>query len=142
MKIIKFLSSSYKNCVINSGKKWTLQMLIPQYPVLVLKLSPIYTVSLNKVFFNLKNRCYPGTPCIIIYDIILPGTKNIRSEKKYKKQDLSIGLRAKNLMDDFLNQEIDRQKSCCVTCHTLQILLQPRPGTRAKYFLSFPQKNL
>ena len=60
--MIKFLSS--KNCVINVGKKWTLQMLIPQYMVLVLKLSLIYTVSLNTVFWILQNQCYPGTSCI------------------------------------------------------------------------------
>ena len=39
-------------------------MLIPQYQVLVLKLSPIYTVSLNTVFSIPQNQCYPGTPCI------------------------------------------------------------------------------
>ena len=38
-------------------------MLIPQYPVLVLKLSPIYTVSLNTVFSIPQNQCYPGTSC-------------------------------------------------------------------------------
>ena len=38
-------------------------MLIPQYQVLVLKLSPIYTVSLNTVFSIPQNQCYPGTPC-------------------------------------------------------------------------------
>ena len=36
-------------------------MLIPQYQVLVLKLSPIYTVSLNTVFSIPQNQCYPGT---------------------------------------------------------------------------------
>ena len=39
-------------------------MLIPQYQVLVLKLSPIYRVSLNTVFSIPQNQCYPGTPCI------------------------------------------------------------------------------
>ena len=39
-------------------------MLIPQYQVLVLKLSPINTVSLNTVFSIPQNQCYPGTPCI------------------------------------------------------------------------------
>ena len=38
-------------------------MLIPQYPVLVLKLSPIYTVSLSTVFSIPQNQCYLGTPC-------------------------------------------------------------------------------
>ena len=38
-------------------------MLIPQYPILVLKLSPIYMVSLNTVFKIPQNQCYPGTPC-------------------------------------------------------------------------------
>ena len=37
-------------------------MLIPQYQVLVLKLSPIYTVSLNTVFSIPQNQCYPGIP--------------------------------------------------------------------------------
>ena len=60
---MKFLSSSCKNCVINVGKKRTLQMLIPQYLVLVLKLSPIYTVSLNMVFSIPQNQCYLGTYC-------------------------------------------------------------------------------
>ena len=46
----RFDKRAVKNYVINIGKKWTLQMLIPQYPVLVLKLSPIHTVSLNTVF--------------------------------------------------------------------------------------------
>ena len=41
-------------------------MLIPQYQVLVLKLSPIYTVSLNTVFSIPQNQCYPGTPCTYI----------------------------------------------------------------------------
>ena len=62
--MIKFLSSSCKNCVINVGK-WTLQMLIPQYLVLVLKLSPIYMVSINTVFLIPQNQCYPGTSCIM-----------------------------------------------------------------------------
>ena len=62
--LITFLNSSCKNCVVNVGKKWTFQMLIPQYLVLVLKLFPIYTVSLNTVFLILQNRCYMGTPCI------------------------------------------------------------------------------
>ena len=39
-------------------------MLIPQYLILVLKFSRIYTISLNKVFLNPQNQCYPGTPCI------------------------------------------------------------------------------
>ena len=39
-------------------------MLIPQYQVLVLKLSPIYTVSLNMVFSIPQNQCYLGTPCL------------------------------------------------------------------------------
>ena len=53
-------------------------MLIPQYQVLVLKLSPIYTVSLNTVFSIPQNQCYPGTPCTILcfdsirYNPILP----------------------------------------------------------------------
>ena len=37
------------------GKKWTLQMLIRQYPVLALKLSPIYTILLNTVISNPKS---------------------------------------------------------------------------------------
>jgi hypothetical protein len=37
-------------------------MLIPQYQVLVLKLSPIYTVSLNTVFSIHQNQYYQGTP--------------------------------------------------------------------------------
>ena len=38
-------------------------MLIPQYLVLLLKLTPIYTVSINTVFSIPQNQCYPGTPC-------------------------------------------------------------------------------
>ena len=66
MKIVKSYcwSSSSKNCVINVGKRWTLQMLISQYLVLVLKLSLIYTVSLNTVFLNPQNQYYPGNACI------------------------------------------------------------------------------
>ena len=48
--------------IINVDKKWTSQMLIPQYPVLVLKLFPIYTVSLNTVFSIPQNQCYSGNP--------------------------------------------------------------------------------
>ena len=57
--LIKFLVEKLCNDV---GKKWTLQMLIPRYLVLVLKLSPIYTVSLNTVFSIPQNQCYLGTP--------------------------------------------------------------------------------
>ena len=40
-----------------------MQMLIPQYQVLVLKLSPIYTVSFNTVYSILQNQFYPqGDP--------------------------------------------------------------------------------
>ena len=39
-------------------------MLIPQYLVLLLKLTLINTVSLRTVFFIPQNHCYPGTPCI------------------------------------------------------------------------------
>jgi hypothetical protein len=41
-------------------------MSIPQYLVLVLKLTPINTVSLNTVFSIPQNQCYPGNICIII----------------------------------------------------------------------------
>ena len=51
-------------------------MLIPQYPVLVLKLSPIYTVSLNTVFSIPQNQCYPGTPCTAIIVICPFGGNN------------------------------------------------------------------
>ena len=37
-------------------------MLIPQYLVLLLKLTLINTVSLRTVFFIPQNHCYPGTP--------------------------------------------------------------------------------
>jgi hypothetical protein len=60
--LIKVLNSSCKDCVVNIGKKWILQKLIPQKPVLVLKLSPIYTVSLNKVVLIPQNQRYPGDP--------------------------------------------------------------------------------
>ena len=50
-------------------KNWTLQMLIPQYLVLVLKLSPIYTATFNTVFLIPQNQCYPGTPCIVNTDM-------------------------------------------------------------------------
>ena len=39
-------------------------MSIPQFLVLVLKLTPINTVSLNTVFLNPQNQCYPGNTCI------------------------------------------------------------------------------
>ena len=32
-------------------------------PIVELKLSPIYTVSLNTVFSIPRNQCYPGNPC-------------------------------------------------------------------------------
>ena len=51
-------------------------MLIPQYQVLVLKLSPIYTVSLNTVFSIPQNQCYPGTPCTMFTYLINDCTKN------------------------------------------------------------------
>ena len=35
-------------------------MLIPQYQILLLKLSLIYTVSLNTVFLIPQNQCHPG----------------------------------------------------------------------------------
>ena len=44
-------------------KKWTLQMLIPQYLISVLQLYPIYTVSLNTVFLIPQNQCDMGTTC-------------------------------------------------------------------------------
>ena len=50
-------------------------MLIPQYQVLALKLSSIYTVSLNMLFSIPQNQRYPGTPCI-------NGMKNIQLENK------------------------------------------------------------
>ena len=39
-------------------------MLIPQYLVLVLKLTLINTVSIRTVFFIPQNHCNPGTPCV------------------------------------------------------------------------------
>ena len=39
-------------------------MPIPQYMVLVLKLTLINTVSLNTVFSIPQNQCYPGNTCI------------------------------------------------------------------------------
>ena len=55
-----------KNRVINVGKKWTLQMLLPQSPVLVLKLSPTYMVSLNTIFLIPQNQCYPEIPSVCV----------------------------------------------------------------------------
>ena len=40
-------------------------MLIPQFPILELILSPNYTVSLYTVFSIPQNQCYPGTPCML-----------------------------------------------------------------------------
>ena len=79
--MITILSSSCKNCMINVGKKWTWRMSIPQYMVLVLKLTPINTVSLNTVFWIPQNQCYPGNPCITKMKYLLqkneiPITKN------------------------------------------------------------------
>ena len=54
-----FVNSSCNNCVVNIGKKWTFEMLIPHS---TLKLFPIYAVSLNTVFSIPQNQCYPGTP--------------------------------------------------------------------------------
>ena len=45
-------------------------MLFPQYQVLVLKLSQIYTVSLNTVFSIPQNHCYPGTPCNLTLKLV------------------------------------------------------------------------
>ena len=46
---------------MNVGKNWTLQMSIPQYLVLVLKLTPINTVSLNTVhIFNSPKSVLSG----------------------------------------------------------------------------------
>ena len=57
--MIKILS-----CVINVGKNCTLQKLIPKNPVLVLKLSSIYSVSL--VFWFPKISVIQGLPIIEI----------------------------------------------------------------------------
>ena len=46
------------------GKKWTLQILIPQFPVLILKLSPIYKVSLNTVFSIPQISVIRGPPVL------------------------------------------------------------------------------
>ena len=46
-------------------------MLIPQYLVLVLKLTPINTVSLNRVFLIPQNQCYPGNTCTLIVNYSL-----------------------------------------------------------------------
>ena len=49
-------------------------MLTPQYQVLVQKLSPIYSVSLNMVFSIPQNQCYPGTSCSTVFSIVqFPG---------------------------------------------------------------------
>ena len=45
---------------------WTLQMSILQYLVLVIKLTPINTVSLKTVFLIPQNQCYLGNTCILI----------------------------------------------------------------------------
>ena len=55
---------------MNVGKNWTLQMSIPQYLVLVLKLTPINMVSLNSVFLIPQNQCYPGNPCTMLYALL------------------------------------------------------------------------
>ena len=56
---------SFKDFAINAGKKQTLQILIPQYLILVLKLYPIYMVSLKTVFLIFQNQCYPRNSCIV-----------------------------------------------------------------------------
>ena len=63
--MIKILCSNCKNYVINVGKKWTLQISILQYLVLVLKLTLINKVSLITVFLIPQNQCYPRIPCTV-----------------------------------------------------------------------------
>lgn len=65
-RLLSHIHKDSSNCVINVGKKWTLQMLIPQSLVLVLKLNPINTVSLNAVFSIPQNQCYLGPPCTFL----------------------------------------------------------------------------
>ena len=49
VRIDQTISIKYGGMIDKISKKWTLQILIPQYPVFVLKLSPIYTAPLNMV---------------------------------------------------------------------------------------------
>ena len=96
-------------------------MLIPQFLVLVLKLSPIYTVSLNTVFSIPQNQCYLGTPCISLFAWIyinwivktLPkywtDSKNILCLKTHKKSSLStVACRhlSRNVKQWYLHQYI------------------------------------
>ena len=60
-------------------------MLIPQYPVLVLKLSPIHTVSLNTVFSILQNQCYPGTSCILFSQAEEKGDKTYLLQSAFER---------------------------------------------------------
>ena len=86
--------SSCKSCIINVGKKWTLQMLIPQYLVLVLKLTPINTVSLNTVFSIPQNQCYLGNTCIWYakdYDKIFSRKKDFYFKSQACKQGQLTG---------------------------------------------------
>ena len=84
--LMKFLNSSCKNCVINVSKKWTLQMLIPQFPVLVLKWSSIYTVSLNTVhIFDSPKSVLSGDPLYIC-------NCEVQSAQKEEKHRINLNL--------------------------------------------------
>ena len=87
-------------------------MLIPQYQVLVLKLSPIYTVSLNTEFSIPQNQCYLGTPCI--------------------KQSLSF-LPVYNVNKPFTAQHIDAFKYYCLIIY--QTIMMLRQGKRLNLIL-------
>ena len=62
-------------------------MLIPQYLVLVLKLTPINTVSLNTIFSIPQNQCYPGNPCNLkSFENSRPSASNFESFSRSLEQ--------------------------------------------------------
>ena len=81
-------------------------MLIPQYLVLVLKLTPINMVSLNTVFSIPQNQCYLGTSCTLF---LKKNSENYRNKILLTINYLSIGVEpnedCKYIIDDVVFDE-------------------------------------
>ena len=112
---------------------WTLQMLIPQYPVLVLKLSPDWHSFTNKVCLIPQNQCYPGISYIIrqwvsirrfrIPELLqfgkcwVPSGRNVWYEAYSKYKQLAVGTSNLNNWCQFIGKGLS---PVCSNWHPLK----------------------
>ena len=106
----------------------------PIYLILVLKLSPTYTVSPNKVFSIPQNQCYPGTSCIAqkCADSCIHLLFNFLQLIQIRKNNLNLETQKKKncWLIPFLSKPLKLDKKCLENVELIRVWIHSPLGTR------------